>query len=755
MQLWNESSTAMRIIIVAALASVVCGLAMLCVLGLGLLGVVALPGMEPTVAPAATPAGDTTVPVAVVTVPVPLPTPAPGTPYVTASGTINIHSGPGANYPRIGIMAVGLSGEVVGVSPDRAWWAIKYPPGPNGQGWVAAQYVTPHDTENVPVIQPPPVPTPTAAPPVPITGWQGEYYDNRDLQGQPVLVRDDPRIDFDWGTGSPDTELPADNFSARWTISRDLPAGTYRFSIWVDDGVRMWVDNQLIIDDWREGGARNVAADLNLARGTHSARVEYFEATGAALIQLEAGYVDQYPNWKAEYFDNPNVQEPATVVRDEVDVNHNWGTGSPAPGVPDNNFSARWSRRISVPEEGNYLVRLDVAGGARLWLDGVLLIDDWTSQPLRALEAETGNITNGDHDLRIDYFKTTGNGQIRATASKLGTDGPPKAGINGATEAQVGQPVAFNARSSSVAPGSHIETFIWDFGDGTGASGVDAVHIYTTPGDYEVMLTVTDDKGRSDTTEHQITIIGAPVAPEGPKALITSPDQGIVGQPIVFDSSQSQSTHPIASSVWQFGDGTTANAVVVNKTYFAPGVYNVVLTLTDSQGLQGSTSKQITINGAEVGETPTAAAPTATLPQEATDTPVPEATDTPVPAVTDTPMPQVTDTPVPEDTPTPGQSVPPTPIISASVEGQLVAPGSPVTAQVGQTITFDGSPSQSGSSPIAGYGWDFGDGNTGTGATVNHAYSNQGGFQVTLTVTDQNGVSNTEILGVQIAAAQQ
>ena len=77
---------------------------------------------------------------------------------------------------------------MVGVSPDQAWWAIKYPPGPNGQGWVAAQYVTAFNTENVPVIQPPPVPTPTTAPPVAVSGWRGEYFDNRDLQGQPVLV---------------------------------------------------------------------------------------------------------------------------------------------------------------------------------------------------------------------------------------------------------------------------------------------------------------------------------------------------------------------------------------------------------------------------------------------------------------------------------------------------------------------------------------------------------------------------------------
>jgi PKD repeat protein/uncharacterized protein YraI len=681
----------------------------------------------------------------------PLPTPAPGTPYVTANSTVNIRSGPGTSYPKIGIMAAGLSGEAIGVSPDQAWWAIRYPPGLNGQGWVATQYVTAFNTENVPVIQPPPKPTPTAAPPVAISGWRGEYFDNRDLQGQPVLVRDDPDIDFDWGTGSPDPKVPADNFSARWAIGRDLPAGTYRFSTWVDDGVRMWVDDQLIIDDWREGSTRNVAADLNLTRGTHAARVEYFESTDTALIQLEVGYIDQYADWKTEYFDNPVVQEPPVVVRNEVNINHNWGPNPPAPGVSADNFSARWSRR-TFWEEGNYLVRVDVEGGARLWLDGVLLIDSWQSQGLRSLETETGNMSRGDHDLRVDYFKMTGNGQIWVTGTKIGVDGPPTAGINGVTEVQVGHPAAFNARSSSVAPGSHIESFLWDFGDGTGASGVDVVHTFTAVGDYEVKLTVTDDKDRSGTAKYQIKINGDPIDPQGPRPVITAPDEGVVGQPVVFDASQSQSHNPVVSYVWQFGDGTTANAISVNKIYHAPGVYNVTLTLTDSQGLKGHTSKQITIKRPETQET---SAATATLPEQATDTPEPEATDTPGPGATDTLIPEATDAPVPEATPTPDETVPPTPVISASVDGQLALPGSPVMAQVGQAINFDGSASRSGGSPIASYEWSFGDGNTGTGAAVSHTYNNEGGFQVTLTVTDENGLANTEVVGVEIAAAAQ
>ncbi len=634
-----------------------------------------------------------------------VPTRRTGAPYIRANENVPIQSGPGNDYPTIGYMAQGLIAEVSGVSPDAAWWMIVYPPGPSGQGWVSAAYVTAQNTGNVPVVQPAPAPGPTAAPPVAITDWRGEYFDNRDLQGEPVLVRNDAKIDFDWSGNSPDPTVPGENFSVRWTISRDMPAGTYRFSIWVDDGVRLWVDDSLVVDDWRDGVARNVTADVNWTQGVHSARVEYFQGGDAALIHMNVGYLDQFPDWKSEYFDNPDVAGDPVLLRNETNISYNWGTGSPAPGVPADNFSVRWSRRTFF-EEGEYTVWVDVAGGVRVWIDGVLLIDSWTSEPLRALSAEAGKISEGDHDIRVDYLKTTGHGQIVASASKVqSADGPPKAGINGATEAQAGQPVSFNARSSSVAAGSYISTYQWDFGDGTTASGVDVVHIFTAAGVYEVRLTVTDDKGRGDTGGHQTQINPAdtpPVEGEPPTAIIMAPGDGVVGQPVTFDASNSQSTNPILSYSWRFGDGTTANAVVANTTYHAPGVYNVILVLTDNLGLQGSANAQINIVGAE-GE------------------------ETPVPTV--------------EPAPTAGTL--PSPSINAPPDGK-----------VGEPVTFDGSGSQPGSFPIASYTWDFGDGSGGDGATVTHVYNAAGTYQVTLTVTDEQGFANVGGVGIVITESE-
>ena len=115
--------------------------------------------------------------------------------------------------------------------------------------------------------------------------WKGEYYDNPNLSGAPVLVRNDVFIDFNWPE-SPGPGVPADNFSARWTRTQDIPADLYVFSLVVDDGARLWVDDRLLIDGWRSGRPEGYSAEIWLPEGTHTLRLEYFEFRYGAQLYL-------------------------------------------------------------------------------------------------------------------------------------------------------------------------------------------------------------------------------------------------------------------------------------------------------------------------------------------------------------------------------------------------------------------------------------------------------------------------------------
>jgi PKD repeat protein/uncharacterized protein YraI len=589
-------------------------------------------------------AGDTATPVATT-----------GIPTATAVTNTLVRVGPGMAYPITGALPAGESAPVMGVSEDRQWWAIQYPGALDNQGWVSAATVAVEDADSVPVVPPPAPPTPTTAPPVVITDWEGEYFDNRDLAGDPVLVRNDETISFDWGTDPPAPGMPADNWSARWTKTRDVPAGTYRISAWVDDGVRVFVDDVIVIDGWQEGIVRNYTADVVVTRGTHTVRVEYFEATGGAMIELGIGYIEEYPEWKGEYFDNPNVEGAPGLVRNDPQIAFNWGNAPPAPGLPPDYYSVRWTRTATLPG-GEYLFNLNVEGGARAWLDGQLLIDDWTSGPPRLLQAKSA-LPAGDHSFRVEYFKDTGVGQIRAWYEEAKPDEPPIAIITGPTSGFVNQTLTYSAANSKAADGSSVTSYQWDFGDGTTANSVDVSKVYANAGAYTIMLTVTDDRGLSDQDEVVVAISGssptATTVPQAPTAVIVAPAQAAVGQVVPFDASQSTASSPIVSFIWNFGDGASANAVRVEHVYGAAGIYTVILEVVDQAGQSGRTQVQIQIFD---------------------QAPPPGPTATPLPTASATAVPQPTGTPLPEPT-----------VPAASIEGfewllQGSIPGTTITA---------------------------------------------------------------------------
>ena len=118
-------------------------------------------------------------------------------------------------------------------------------------------------------------------------GLRGEYYDNIDLTGT-VLTRIDPVLDFNWGTGSPDPSMGSDDFSVRWS-GRVKPEFTETFFFYThtDDGVRLWVNNQLLVDQWIDQSPTEHSGTIALAANTeYDIRMEYYERGGGAVARL-------------------------------------------------------------------------------------------------------------------------------------------------------------------------------------------------------------------------------------------------------------------------------------------------------------------------------------------------------------------------------------------------------------------------------------------------------------------------------------
>lgn len=236
--------------------------------------------------------------------------------------------------------------------------------------------------------------------------WHARYWNNRKLSGTPDLQRFEKTIDYDWGAGYPAPGIDADNFSVKWTRNVELPAGTYRFFATTDDGMRVWVDEVLLIDSWSDSQVHTVSADRALGPGNHFIRVEYYEAGGDAVarfswIPLGSGPVT-FSGWKGEYYNNAVLRAPALFVRDDAAVNFDWGLSAPIAGFSADNFSARWTRDLNL-SPGTYRFSVQSDDGVRLWVNNNLVIDKWQQQADAHFSADVA-VPGGQTPVKVEYF---------------------------------------------------------------------------------------------------------------------------------------------------------------------------------------------------------------------------------------------------------------------------------------------------------------------------------------------------------------
>jgi hypothetical protein len=149
-------------------------------------------------------------------------------------------------------------------------------------------------------------------------GLRADYFNNVNLSGPPVLTRVDPYVDFDWSGISPAPEVNVEGFSVRWS-GRVFPqySETYTFRTYTDDGVRLWVDGQLIIDDWNYQYATWSEGSIALQAGeAYSIRMEYFQGAEDSIAVLEWSSDSQEEEViPPEYLDYLDV-ENSTFVSD-------------------------------------------------------------------------------------------------------------------------------------------------------------------------------------------------------------------------------------------------------------------------------------------------------------------------------------------------------------------------------------------------------------------------------------------------------
>jgi LysM repeat protein len=264
--------------------------------------------------------------------------------------------------------------------------------------------------------KPKPKPKPTATPPPSKGPWRGQYWDNRFLSGNPKFVRNSDLVNFDWGTKGPGGGIGGTNFSARWTRTRHFDAGRYRFNVITDDGVRVWVDGILIIDEWHDTPPRHYIADRELSAGNHTLQVDYYQNQGAAKIRFWPDRLDAPTAWTGRYFNNTTLQGDPVVTRHYQIIAFEWGKNAPAPGVTADYYSARYTGEFHFAG-GGYRFFVTVDDGARLYLDDHLILDAWHVGAPRTRTVDV-DVAQGNHKLKVEYFENTGGAVLKVKWSQ-------------------------------------------------------------------------------------------------------------------------------------------------------------------------------------------------------------------------------------------------------------------------------------------------------------------------------------------------
>jgi PKD repeat protein len=163
----------------------------------------------------------------------------------------------------------------------------------------------------------------------------------------------------------------------------------------------------------------------------------------------------------------------------------------------------------------------------------------------------------------------------------------PVADAGGPYAGQVGSPITLSGSATDPSPVDQTTLlYHWEFGDGATGNGPLVSHTYQQAGSYPVTLTVTDKDGGVGraTATVEISAVNQP-----PVAVISGPERGLVGEMLNFSAGESSDPDGhIASYAWDFGDGNIASGVNATHSYGTAGNYQVILTVTDDDGLTAS-----------------------------------------------------------------------------------------------------------------------------------------------------------------------
>jgi beta-N-acetylglucosaminidase len=284
---------------------------------------------------------------------------------------------------------------------------------------------------------------------VPSDHWLGQIFNNSSFKGNPITIGGQnslikhTNLNLNWGTASPSPFIKNDYFTTRWWKKTYLNPGTYKFEATVDDAIRLYVGNTLVINSWKPSAGQNISGQITITKADYyNIRIDHLDNTRSSYLNVkgpelvtgatrsnESGSLtpttptDTY-TWHTHYYNNTTLSgKPAfskTIKRDKAnfELYDNLRSGSPSSAVRNDNFSARYIGLFDIPA-GYYVLRVKNDDGFKILVDGKTVLSNWKAGGYKesAIRIKINNTTNATNPLRhrIEVQK------LDATASSMVT----------------------------------------------------------------------------------------------------------------------------------------------------------------------------------------------------------------------------------------------------------------------------------------------------------------------------------------------
>jgi len=222
----------------------------------------------------------------------------------------------------------------------------------------------------------------------------------------PLAITTSPYIDFTWGNSAPAAGVSPEFFLVEAKAKKLFEDGLYNFETISDDGIRLYIDGEKILDQWNDHGTTTYTATKQMSAGLHEVKVEFYDRTLWARLTLSINKQTGPAGFFANCYNGTSLQGSPIYTANYQDINFVWNGGSPSASVPVDQFSCRFTKLQNYPA-GSKTFTVTADDGVRLYIDGELVIDKWKDQGSTTYTA-TKNLTAGAHEIKIEYYEAFG-----------------------------------------------------------------------------------------------------------------------------------------------------------------------------------------------------------------------------------------------------------------------------------------------------------------------------------------------------------